>query len=310
MRYDYHDLSTDDFEALVAAICVKLLGPSLQPFSSGPDGGRDARFSGNPECFQYSGIFVIQAKHTENPCAKFGDPEFCGSSSSSILSKEIPKINELAKKNELDFYFVFSNRRLSAGTDEHIRARITEETAAKEVEVFGIERIDQLLRTFPEIANISNLHQLGAPLRPTPDDLAEVIISLASNKKALKDAKKDIGDLERHQFEKKNKQTGLSAELAQKIIADYIDQFDYVKQFLALPENSLICERYDEAALEFDELLIVFSQESDSCFDLVLINLQRRLFERDPDLSRNKRLTKLIIYYMYWNCDLASSYRE
>lgn len=42
MKYAYEDLSEDQFEQLVALICQKLLGISVQPFAKGPDGGRDA----------------------------------------------------------------------------------------------------------------------------------------------------------------------------------------------------------------------------------------------------------------------------
>lgn len=30
------------------------------------------------------------------------------------------------------------------------------------------------------------------------------------------------------------------------------------------------------------------------------------LIDRDYDLKVNKRLTRIVFYYMYWNCDLGS----
>ena len=42
MRYAYEDLSDDQFESLIVAICQFLLGAGVQGFATGPDGGRDA----------------------------------------------------------------------------------------------------------------------------------------------------------------------------------------------------------------------------------------------------------------------------
>ena len=66
----YHNLSDLQFEELVIEFCAELLGNGVQGFVTGPDGGRDARFSGTAmlvpsETDPWSGKIVIQAKHTE-----------------------------------------------------------------------------------------------------------------------------------------------------------------------------------------------------------------------------------------------------
>ena len=81
MRYPYHDASTGQFEALVVELCVYLLGEGTHGFSTGPDEGRDSRFEGTAARFPSTakpldGKFVIQAKHTESPIAKFSDSDF------------------------------------------------------------------------------------------------------------------------------------------------------------------------------------------------------------------------------------------
>ena len=48
MKYAYHDLSPDQFESLVVAVCQFLLGAAVQGFATGRDGGRDAKFMGTP----------------------------------------------------------------------------------------------------------------------------------------------------------------------------------------------------------------------------------------------------------------------
>ncbi len=33
--------------------------------------------------------------------------------------------------------------------------------------------------------------------------------------------------------------------------------------------------------------------------------LAKLLFNRDPVLSQHKRLTRAMLFYMYWNCDIG-----
>ena len=47
--YPLNELSTQEFENLVIAICEKILGIGTINFSEGPDGGQDGK-SGKPAC--------------------------------------------------------------------------------------------------------------------------------------------------------------------------------------------------------------------------------------------------------------------
>ena len=49
MKYAYEELSPNQFEGLVVAICQFVLGTSVQGFATGPDGGRDAKFVGTAD---------------------------------------------------------------------------------------------------------------------------------------------------------------------------------------------------------------------------------------------------------------------
>ena len=40
-------------------------------------------------------------------------------------------------------------------------------------------------------------------------------------------------------------------------------------------------------------------------FDEVMEYLADLLFARDPVLRANKRLTRALLFYMYWNCDIG-----
>jgi hypothetical protein len=124
--------------------------------------------------------------------------------------------------------------------------------------------------------------------------------------KALFETAREIHTYERVAFAKKNELNNLSVEFAKMIRKDYFKDFPSVEEFLANPVNSDLVERYQEAAREFHEQIVAHRQQADDLGRL-LVNLQRLLFERDGDLARHKRLTKLVIYYMYWICDLGET---
>lgn len=313
MRFPYHDLNDGDFERLVVAICAEVLGDGVQPFSSGPDGGRDARFHGRAlrmpsEADPHTGKFVVQAKHTEHPAAKFSDPDFSGPSKTSTLTEELDRVKRLVAEGELEVYYLFSNRRLAGEADATIRRRIKEEAGVAVVELFGIERVDLLLKRYPAIERVADLKAFSAPLLVTSDDLAEIIVALDNDKSLFADAAEptSIDELRRSSFERKNVINGLTEDFASEIVKTYLPHFDQVKRFLANPINARILERYRDAASEFHEQLLAHRGEYDT-FDQTLLRMQNLLFARDPDLSRRKRGTKLVLYYMYWNCDIGKS---
>lgn len=308
MRIEYHDLSDGDFERLVVAICIETLGPGVVSFSSGPDGSRDARFEGTSlqlpsPAAPYKGKFIIQAKHTEDPVAKYSDPAFSGPGKTSVISKECPGVKKLVDTNQLDHYFLFANRRMSGVAEEPIRKRIADETGAKIVEIFGIERMDVLLKKFKGAMDTFGSESLSLPLLVTSEDLAEVILAISQNLDAFEDAFKP-DELQRVSFREKNDANGLSNDLAKYIRQKYMPQFDSVKQFLANPDNKEILRSYQSAAEEFEEQIAIHRGKYQS-FDEVLTRIKSLLTKRDGDLARQKALTNLVVYYMYWNCDIG-----
>lgn len=308
MRYPYHDAADSQFEALVVEVCVALLGQGVHGFSTGPDEGRDARFEGTAERFPserepYSGRFVIQAKHTEHPYAKFSDSMFSAKTETSVLAREVPRIRRLVDEGELDHYLLFANRRLGGQAERSIRTWLLHETEAKTVELFGVERLDGTVKRFPATLDLAGMSELRAPLRITPDDLAEVIVALNVHKRTFREARKDI-EFRRTAFDRKNELNNMGDNFAKEIVRTYLRDFSSVRDFLSHPDNQEIYNRYLEAVAEFNEQIIAH-RKNDQPFETVLVHLQRLLWARDSDLARNKRLTKLVLYYMYWVCDLG-----
>ena len=66
MNYGIHTLGSKKFETLTQMLCSKMIGPGLNMFGGGPDGGREATFEGRAnypsELTQWEGYWVIQAK--------------------------------------------------------------------------------------------------------------------------------------------------------------------------------------------------------------------------------------------------------
>jgi hypothetical protein len=288
---------------------MEILGPGVASFSSGKDGSRDARFEGTalhiPSSAEpYKGKFIIQAKQTEDPVAKFSDTDFSGENDSSVISGECPGVKRLVDEGHLDIYFLFSNRKMSGVAEDPIRSRIAKDTGAKTVELFGIERMDMLLKRFKQAVQTFGAEPMNLPLLVTCEDLSEVILAINQNKTTFKDVFKP-DELQRVSFKRKNESNGLSNDLAAYIRRQYMPQFANVKKFLAQPGNEEVRERYEAAALEFEEQIAIHRKDYGS-FDDVLIRVKSLLTKRDGDLARHKALTNLVVYYMYWNCDIGS----
>lgn len=313
MKLYYHDLSEDQFERLVVAICSWLLGPGTQGFSKGPDGGKDARFCGRTDHFPsaaapWHGRVVVQAKHTDLINRKFSDPDFSGDSASSVLTKEFPRIRQLRKAGELDYYLLFSNRRLAGVAEQKIRKRIANAADIDEsaVHLCGEEALDGFLTRQPDILRWACISPFDVQPFVDPGDLARVIQAFAEARGALSAAAdKDTPPPEyRISLKEKNLINGLAEDYA-GLIETYIKEFMPVKDFLAAPENAAYLRHYQDTVVDLNGFILTHREERHG-FELVLESLYKRLIDRDYDLRINKRLTRIVFYYMYWNCDLGS----
>ena len=129
MKYAYEDLHDEQFERLVVFVCKRLLGISVQGFSQGPDGGRDAKFLGTAELHPskaapWQGTTIVQAKHTNGYNRSFSEADFYNpSAKTTVIGDEIPRIKKLYENKQLDHYMLFSNRRLPANAESEIRAQ-------------------------------------------------------------------------------------------------------------------------------------------------------------------------------------------
>ena len=136
--YPLEELGPRAFEQLAVALSLKVLGPGVEAFGSGPDGGREATYKGRVNWSATSGFgfgswdgyVVIQAKQREHPA----DPQ----SNAAWLRKQIEAefdrwMSETSKRGKFPQYIIFvTNVRLSSAArtggidslNEVIRERI------------------------------------------------------------------------------------------------------------------------------------------------------------------------------------------
>lgn len=311
MKYAYEDLSDDQFEHLVLLICQRFLGMGVQGFAKGVDGGRDAKFIGVAELLPsksapWNGTVIVQAKHTNGYNRSCSEADFFSlKSDETVIGKEVPRIKKLRTGKQLDHYILFANRSLTGNAESDIRAYLSKECNLPEQSIMlcGLEALELWLKTFANIPAIARLDPLDSPLVVSPDELAEVVEALARHMNAAADMV-EMPPVPRTSYETKNALNKMSPEYAKALRRLYLKDTAQVKVFLAAPENADLLRMYDSTVEEF-QLKIIAKRKDYQSFDEVMNYLMDLLFARDPILRRNKKLTRVMLFYMYWNCDIG-----
>lgn len=313
MKFAYEDLSDGQFETLIVFVCQHLLGASVKGFAKGPDGGRDAKFVGTAELHPskaapWVGTTIVQAKHTNGYNRNFSEPDFFSAkSSNTVLGKEIPRIKKLRDSKQLDHYMLFANRRLAGNADNEIGEYLAAQCGIPVSSIYlcGLEQLEVLLKTFPDVAGKADLDPVDSPLIVSPDDLAEVVQALARQKDEVS-ALLDDPPTTRVTYERKNALNNMSAEYAKAQRKKYLKETVQIRAFLAAPENLELLRMYESVVDEF-QLKIIAKRKDYQSFDDVMEYLVDLLFNRDPVLRQHahKRLTRAVLFYMYWNCDIG-----
>jgi len=313
MKFAYEDLSEDQFEKLIVLLCQRLLGISVKGFAKGPDGGRDAKFVGTAQlhpstALPWTGTVVVQAKHTNGYNRHFGEADFHSTKSNdTVIGKEIPRIIKLRQAKQLDHYMLFANRRLAGNADQTITQHLAKECDLPEGSIYlcGLEQLELYMKQFPEVPVIADLDPIDSPLIVSPDELAIVVEAIAKQDADLS-AVLDAPPSERTSYEKKNALNNMTPDYAKALRKRYLKDTAQIHTFLAAPENLEILKSYEVTTEEF-QMKIIAKRKDFQNFDAVMEYLLDILFQRDPILrqKQHKRLTRAVLFYMYWNCDIG-----
>lgn len=310
-QHPLHLLNDSEFEDLVTLICRRILGVGTTSFSPGPDGGKDAKFEGTANCFPSdtapaTGKFIIQAKHTTNPVASCSDNNF-ESNQTSVVNEEIPKIKRQFEKGDLTHYLLFTNRRKTGGAEARIPKHIKNETGVENVWLFGLKDIGDQLLDYPDIIKQAGLDKLRSPIQFTPDDIRDVIVAFHTHRKEISTAFDSQHDFKDYPgIKKKNEINGLTDGYYRYILDDSVSRFSEIQHFLKNSRNWRFADQYHAVA---DELKgqIITHRDKFMTFDEALEHVFQLMYERSPELqsAAHRRLTKIFVHYMYWDCDIG-----
>lgn len=314
MKFPYEDMSPEQFEQLALALCHDLLGAGVQGFATGPDGGRDAKFVGTAQqlpstAAPWDGTVIVQAKHTNGLNKRFTDTDFYSKNAknpeSTVLGEEILRVQRLVADRKLDHYMLFSNRRLTGEGESDIRAFVSKECGIPESSIYlvGVEQIERWLKAYPQAVERASISPKDFPLIVGPEELADVVEALA---KRMPSVELDTAPVDRVAYEDKNRRNNMTTEYAKTLRRNYLRDSAQIRAFLADPVNEAVLGWYLAAAEEF-ELKIVAKRRDFKSFDDVMNYLWDLLFERDATLRSHRRLTRALVFYMYWNCDIGDN---
>ena len=308
----YFDLSDDQFEKIVVAIGQRLFGAGLMGFAAGKDGGRDAKFKGTAQMYPsetspWSGCTIIQAKHTNGINASFSDPAVCNAEKmTGLVCDEILKIKALYDSKEAQNYLLISNRKLSAIAEQKITKLISDKTGLpiENVALAGTQQLDDWLELFPDAKSSLAINPLESPLIVNPDDLAHTIEGFGEALRVGLAEEDRSTPTPRTSLPEKNRLNNMTADFEVTLRNLYLKLTPDIRKFLSDPINEAFRASYQEAADEFNVKIVAKRAEYES-FDNVFNYLMELLIDRSSILRSNKRLTRAMLYYMYWNCDIG-----
>lgn len=302
IKYPLNYQNEDDFENLVTLICKKILGEGVIPFTKGRDGGKDGRFTGTANCFPsendpWKGNIIIQAKHTEKIQASCSDSDF-----NKIIGDEIDKIKNLKSKGEIDYYLLFTNRKLTGGADSIIVKRIKDETGI-ENNLIAEEKIQQYLIQFPDVVKMAGLNKLLMPLEFDDSDIRDVVLAIKDALKA-KDVRPII-DFSKPELTKKNELNNLSEDYFSNVIQSEFADFSRIESFLSDPINEEVKEGYEDAISDLNAKITIHRDKYGG-FEEIIDDVYDKVIGQSGDsLKGNKRLVRTLLHYMYCKCDIG-----
>lgn len=306
MDYRLELLSEDNFERLVNRICQKVLGTGVIVFSKGKDGGRDGKFTGTSQNFPsatvpWTGKFIIQAKHTDNPIASCSDKDF-----KTIVNNEIEKAKKLKQKNEIDCYLLFTNRKYSGVKGEQLLSKIKKDTGLENVEIIGKESLnDMYIKPNRDIIKEFQLDLMHIPFDFSENEIKNIITGFHKNLPQLttsieSQVEKIKSDYERIGLEDKNKKNSLSKEYYEnEVLASSLQDFEKITSFLSNPINDDLKEQFYDIAAELRNLILL-KRDNFLAFEEIFIFIYKKIC--DGSDIRGKRHIFTLLHYMYCEC--------
>jgi len=313
MKYRLELLPDDDFEEMVNTICRKILGIGVISFSKGTDGGKDGRFTGTANNFpsttdsNWSGKFIIQAKHTNNPIASCSDYDF----EKKIVPEEIKKLKKLKASGDIDNYLLFTNRKFTGSKGDSIRKEIIAEVGIDNVEIIGIETINDYLSSYKGVVKQYGLDKYNIPFDFSDEEIKQLIIEFKEQFPNIEDDIKGEVVRVKYDYEKisialKNEKNQLGETYYNEVIlGNSLQYFDKIDTFLENPINKDLKDYYFDIVDELRDLIIV-KRGDFGLFEEIFVFIYKRVCESsDSRLKGKKRYVNTFLHYMYHTCSIG-----
>lgn len=213
-------------------------------------------------------------------------------------------------KGQIDHYMLFANRSLTGGAKPIITEFLATETGLTidDIAVFGEDDLDYYLSRYSYIPSMSNINLEPLNHAPALDlhSLSEVIGHFSA---VFDDTKthREFLPVARTSYEQKNQLNNLRSDTAKQLERNYLRYVWQIKDFLNNPQNRNLQDFYQNAIEEFQLQYIIPKQRELEFFDDIFNELVKYLMARDYVLRTNTRLTRMMVFYMYWNCDIGKS---
>lgn len=308
MDYRLETLNDSQFEQLINTICQRILGTGVIAFSPGKDGGRDGKYTGIAQNYvsdadKWSGIFIIQAKHTISPIASCSDSDF-----EAIVDKEIIKIQKLKVNNEIDNYLLFTNRKYTGVKGERLTKKIIDNTGVQKVAIIGKETINDLyLNPNKDIVKLHRLDLNHIPFDFSDEEIKEIILAfkqqlptIGPNIKSKENKLKyDYSHIKK---DKKNLKNNLSEDYyLNEIKNKSLMEFDTLEQFLNNPVNEDLKDIYFDTAHELNQIITLKRNNFDA-FEELFVHIYQLVCDGPSILKGGKRHVTTFLHYMYVEC--------
>ncbi|MCG6189128.1 ABC-three component system protein [Maribellus maritimus] len=308
MDYRLENINDNEFEKMVNTICQNVLGTGVIEFSKGKDGGRDGKFVGTAQNYpstkdSWSGKFIIQAKHTENPVASCSDNEF-----EKIVEDEILKIKKLKANGEIDNYLLFTNRKYSGIKGERLLNKIITETGIKNCVIIGKEVINnQFLNSNKDIVKLYRLDLNHISFDFSDEEIKEIILAFREQLPEIKDDIKNEVNKLKQDFtfidkKEKNSKNRLSEEyFHEHIVGESLMDFDKIGQFLSNPVNEDLKDYYFDTAHELNQIIFL-KRDNFDLFEEIFLFIYKLICDGSTTLKGSKRHVTTFLHYMYYEC--------
>nr|WP_295875922.1 ABC-three component system protein [uncultured Chitinophaga sp.] len=310
ISFPFENLNETEFENLVIRICKSILGIGCKTFSIGKDGGKDSYFEGEAQCYpsttlRWQGKFIIQAKHVNSPEASCSDNEF-SVNKSSVLSKEIGRLQAIKEDFPFDCYIIFTNRKLTGGAHPIIINKLKSELEIEKAEIIGKEQMSTYLNDYPEIATQLGSYKFMAPLRFYEKDIKEVILTFDKHSKNF-DKMSDgyLKSFDMIDKEQKNRLNNLSRDYFDFIISHSLQYFEEIGNFLKEPKNDQYLKMYRNTVGDLQERIILERNRFNE-FEHIIKHLTDHIVGNNEENLRDLRgLVRVFTHFMYFNCDIG-----